>query len=181
MVVLHRAAVIFNWTDSGGKTAGSTWVVEPSWEEFRRIENLYSNPVPRSNPPSGWVFTDMQVSEIGSGNPRCSYFTVVVITQVAAHAFGDPREEKRGEATLPWTYDASVAVLPGYREFIPEFRRMKEKDWNNYVTRRAPAFMAPQIAALKGALPPEGLWPEALAKAEVRGVCVQPWEDALCM
>lgn len=50
----------FSNADSGGKTAGSTWVVEPSWDEFNRIERLYSGPVPRTNPPTGWVFTDMQ-------------------------------------------------------------------------------------------------------------------------
>ena len=126
--------------DSYGKTAGSTWVVEPSWNEFHRIERLYSNPVPGSNPPKGWVFTDMQV---------------------AAHGFGKPLENHRSGTDLPWTYDESQALIPGLREFIPEFRKMTEKEWYDYVMRHVPKFMQPRVDQLpKGELPPEGLWPE---------------------
>ena len=169
-----RASLLVPTADSGGKTAGSTWVIDPSWDEFRRVERLYSGPVPRTDPPSGWVFTDMQVrpGEGGrgrrGGQPSCAHRPMTPL-QVAAHAFGDPREEKRGEAALPWTYDASIAVLPGYRAYIPEFRALTDAQWKDYVVHRVPAFQKPRVERLKGALPPEGPWPEDLAKAVVRG------------
>ena len=56
---------------------------------------------------------------------------------------------------------------PGYREFIPEFRAMTDAEWKDYVMHHVPPFMKPRVDELNGELPPEGLWPEALEKAEV--------------
>ena len=49
---------------------------------------------------------------------------------------------------------------------------MSDAEWRNYVMRRVPPFMQSRVDALKGQLPPEGLWPEALAKAKAENKAI---------
>lgn len=83
-----------------------------------------------------------------------------------------PREDQRSGTNLPWTYDESQALLPGLRAFLPEFRAMTDAGWKDFVLRHTPKFLKPRVEQLKGALPPEGLWPEyedRAAKVRSRG------------
>ena len=82
------------------------------------------------------------------------------LVQVAAHGFGLPLEEHQAGTKLPWTFDRSQALIPGLRQFLPEFRGMSDTEWKTYVEDRVPKHFKARVASLKGALPPEGLWPE---------------------
>jgi hypothetical protein len=88
--------------------------------------------------------------------------------QVTAHAFGRPREDKRAGSNLPWTIDENQALMPGLREYLPEFHNMSDAEWLAYVYKSVPSIHAERVARLKGALPPSGMWPEAAAEAQVR-------------
>ncbi len=45
-----------NQADSYSKVGGSMWVVEPSWDIFNELEQLFSRPVPNTDPPEPWKF-----------------------------------------------------------------------------------------------------------------------------
>lgn len=88
--------------------------------------------------------------------------------QVIAHAYGRPHPDKQSGTVLPWTYDESIALLPGLRAFVPEFRAMSDEAWKEYAVSRVPPLHKERVAQLKGELPPEGLWPEFAEKVKVR-------------
>ena len=159
--------------DSYGKMGGSTLVVEPPLGEYSRLERLFNRPVPGSEPPAKWEFGDMQVRKAGEAwisqlyvISRCCH------QQVLAHAYGRLRPEYLSGTSLPWTYDESQAMVPGLREFLPQFRRMTDDEWKSWVYDRVPKYLEPRVALLNGSLPPEGLWPEyreQAAKVRIHG------------